>query len=318
MKLFRNCTQSGSGDLPVEHPVICAATIASTGIRACDKLKREYNHLGITRMTDDQSTREGTPPSIDEMLSQQARLESLIREKFNKVLTVMFTDLKGSTTMTEVEGDLAARLLIKEHNEIVTNAIRDQQGVLVKFIGDGTLSYFENAQDGLRAATGIQVGIDRLNLTKKFKSPVLVRIGIHSGPCLLENGDLFGDTVNTASRFESSANAGEILMSAEAYSALSDKGEIYCRFDRSIMLKGKKNAHDAYRAFWNPEEIERHKSEVSQPAPVRAPTSWGKISLIIAAALVVVLILSLWDPMMKLLRNQPQTRSLEHSLPDSD
>ena len=269
-------------------------------------------------MSDEQSIKGNELQSIDDMLSEQARLESLIQNKFNKILTVMFTDLKGSTTMTEMEGDLAAHLLIKEHNDLVTSAILEQQGVLVKFIGDGTLSYFENAQNALRAATSIQRDIDVLNLAKKYKSLVLVRIGIHSGPCLLENGDLFGDTVNTASRFESSANAGEILLSSDAYNALSDTGEIYCRFDRTIALKGKQNAHDAYRAFWNPEEIEQHKSTVSQPEPARTPTSRFKIFLFIATALALVLILTMWNPMMKLLQNQPETRSLQHTLSDPE
>ena len=265
-------------------------------------------------MADDPSTEGKEQKSIDEILSEQARLESLIREKFNKVLSVMFTDLKGSTTITETEGDLTARRLIKEHNNIVTSAINAHNGVLVKFIGDGTLSYFENAQDALRAATKIQQGIDALNLEKKFKTLVLVRIGIHTGPCLLEDGDLFGDTINTASRFESSANAGEILLSSEAYNALSDKGEIYCRFDRTITLKGKKDTHDAYRAFWNPEEIEQHKSKVSQQDLDAPPTSWMKISIIVSIAIFIVLIFSLWNPMMKLLKNEPETRTLQHTL----
>ena len=269
-------------------------------------------------MNDNRSTEDNAPQSVDDMLSQQARLESLIREKFNKVFTVMFTDLKGSTTITETEGDLAARKLIKEHNDIVTAAIREWNGTLVKFIGDGTLSYFENAQDALRAATSIQRSIDALNLTGKFKSLVLIRIGIHTGPCLLENGDLFGDTINTASRFESSANPGEILLSSDAYNALSDKGEIYCRFDRSITLKGKKNTHDAYRAFWNPEEIERHRSEVPQPESATGPSPWVKISVFIAIAIAIVLILSLWNPMMKLLKSEPETRTLQHTLTQPD
>jgi adenylate cyclase len=252
------------------------------------------------------------------MLKQQARLENLIQEKFNKVLVVMFTDLKGSTSITETDGDLATHMLIKEHNDIVNTAIRENNGVLVKFIGDGTMSYFEKAQDALRAATAIQRGIDALNMSKKFKSLVLVRIGIHSGPCLLEDGDLFGDTINTASRFESSANAGEILLSSEAYNTLSDKAEIYCRFDRTITLKGKKDARDAYRAYWNPEEIEQNKAEVAQQKTADTPTSWVKISIFIAAALTLVLILSLWNPMMKLLKNQPETRTLEHTITNSE
>lgn len=255
---------------------------------------------------------------IDAMLAQKARLDSLIQEKFNRVLAVMFTDLKGSTSIAETEGDLVARKLIKEHSDIVSGAISDCHGVFVKSIGDGTLSYFEQAQDALRAAVRIQRGIDALNLAKKFKTLVLVRIGIHCGPCLLENNDLFGDTINTASRFESSANAGEILLSEETYNALSDKGEIYCRFDRTISLKGKKHAHNAYRAFWNPEEIERDKSAPTESEPKRGPASPLKIALFIVIPLIVVLLLALKGPVAKWLQRPQDTRTLQHSLTEPD
>jgi len=269
-------------------------------------------------MGDDRSTGGRDAQSIDAMLSEQARLETLIQEKFSKFLTVMFTDLKGSTKITETEGDVVTRMLIKEHNDIVNRAIHDHQGVFVKSIGDGTLSYFESAQDALRAATDIQRGMDALNLAKKFKFLALVRIGIHSGTCLLEDGDLFGDTINTASRFESSANAGEILLSEDTYNALSDKGEIYCRFDRSITLKGKKDAFDAYRAFWNPEEIEHDKSTAAQTEVPSGPSFKLKMALLATAALIVVLLISLWSPIMKSLHQQPETRSVKHTLQDSE
>ncbi len=251
-------------------------------------------------------------------MQERARLESTIREKFRKVLTVMFTDLKGSTTITETQGDWVSRKLIREHNEIVTLAIRDNNGVFVKSIGDGTMSYFDHAQDALRTAVRIQQGMDALNMEKKFSALVLVRIGMHTGACFLENNDLFGDTINTASRFESSANPGEILMSADVYNALTDKAEIYCRFDRTITLKGKKDNFEAFRAFWNPDEIERDKTAGTADVAVkRAPTSKVRLALLILVPALIVLLLALRGPVGKLMHRGEETRTIQHTVSDS-
>jgi hypothetical protein len=152
-------------------------------------------------------------------------------------------------------------MLIKYHNDIVFPIIQQHNGVLIKTIGDGTLSYFENPQHGLRAAAQIQQEIDKFNLTKKLKTPILIRIGLHTGKCILEKNDIFGDVVNTASRLESSATPGGIYFSEETYNALADKSEIYCRFIKTIALKGKKEPMNVYKAFWNPTEAESDLTE---------------------------------------------------------
>lgn len=227
--------------------------------------------------------------SIEQYLEKKAQLENLLQEKFTKTLTVMFTDLKGSTSIAENEGDLSARMLIKHHNDIVFPVIKSHNGVLVKTIGDGTLSYFESAQDGVRAAAQIQKGIDEFNLTAKLKTPILVRIGLHTGKCILEKNDIFGDVVNTASRYESSASPGEIYCSEETYHALADKSEVYCRFIKTITLKGKKEPVNVYKAFWNPTEIERDLTDkTSVPATETAGMSpVMKIALVLVGLLIV-------------------------------
>jgi len=178
-----------------------------------------------------------------------------------QLITVMFTDIKGSTTINEMEGDLVSRNLIKIQGDIVQAAIKASSGIFVKSIGDGTLSYFKNALDAVRAAIHIQQEIDKLNMLRTFKFLVLMRIGMHTGQCVVEENDIYGDVVNTASRFESAADGGGILMSEETYQALPDKTEIYCRFAKQVNLKGKAEKFNAYKIFWNTREVELDKQD---------------------------------------------------------
>lgn len=265
---------------------------------------------------DDAETRQGDDqdPDIEQYLEQRAQMETLFQEKFTKTLTVMFTDLKGSTSIAEAEGDLSARMLIKHHNDIVFPVIKHHSGVLVKTIGDGTLSYFEHAQDGLRAAVQIQKGIDEFNLTKQLKTPILIRIGLHTGKCILEKNDIFGDVVNTASRFESSASPGEICFSEETYTALTDKSEVYCRFLKTTNLKGKKEPVNVYKAFWNPKEIEL---ELTDKASVQTQEKAGA-SPVMKILLVLIPILILLFVLFKGMGTKPEraeeTRTKQHTI----
>lgn len=266
---------------------------------------------------DDAETRQGAdqdPSDIEQYLEQRAQMETLFQEKFTKTLTVMFTDLKGSTSIAEAEGDLSARMLIKHHNDIVFPVIKHHNGVLVKTIGDGTLSYFEHAQDGLRAAVQIQKGIDEFNLTKQLKTPILMRIGLHTGKCILEKNDIFGDVVNTASRFESSASPGEICCSEETYTALTDKSEVYCRFLKTTSLKGKKEPVNVYKAFWNPKEIEL---DLTDKASVQTQEKAGA-SPVMKILLVLIPILILLFVLFKGMGTKPEraeeTRTKQHTI----
>lgn len=232
--------------------------------------------------------------SMDAYLEERAKLDSLFADKFTKFITVMFTDLKGSTTIAENEGDLVSRMLIKSQSDILLPAIKENNGVFIKSIGDGSLSYFENALDAVRAAARIQKDMDALNMSKKFKFPVFMRIGMHSGKCVVEEHDIYGDVVNTASRFESAADGGGILISEDTYNALSDKSEIYCRFEKQVTLKGKKEPYNAYKAFWNPREIELDKQDKVVAPNQEANTSSTKPSgnkLIWAVAVTVIVLL---------------------------
>ncbi len=273
-------------------------------------------------MTENSENQSPEPDDIEKLLEQRAQLEAMMDKKFTRILTVMFTDLKGSTTIAETEGDMVSRMLIKHQNDIIMPAIRDNNGTFVKSIGDGTLSHFDNAQDAVRAAVRIQKGMDELNMSKKFRTPVLMRIGMHTGKCIVEKDDIAGDVVNTASRFESSATPGDIFMSEDTYNAMSDKGEIYCRFIRQITLKGKKEPYNAYKAFWNPQEIELDRTGGAKPSaptdPAAKPTSRWKLALIVLIPLLLILALTLRHEIDNQFGTGKAQRSISHSISAPD
>ena len=262
---------------------------------------------------------ESKSDELEKYLEEREKLDAVFNDKFTRVLTVVFTDLKGSTTIAETEGDLVSRMLIKYQNDILLPAIKDNNGVFIKSIGDGTLSYFEQAQDAVRAAVRIQKGMDELNLSKKFKTTVLMRIGMHTGKCIVEQNDIAGDVVNTASRFESAATPGDIYLSEDTYNALTDKSEIYCRFVKQVSLKGKKDAYNAYKAFWNPKEIELDKQGldgVAKPEQVAQPTrsSGGRLLWVVLGLLGTVLVLSIGVKVFSPSQSTESRRSINESI----
>jgi serine/threonine protein kinase len=287
--------------LPVTRPVTAPATALKTERVAAPVLDSPGSDGGASDTQD-----------IGRLLARRDELERAVKEKFQRVLTVMFTDLKGSTAIAESQGDIAVRAMLKRHHDLVTVSVRSNGGTLVKTIGDGSLSHFEDALNACRAAAAIQRGMEAINLSKDFKTLLLARIGLHTGECLLEKNDVFGDVVNTASRFESSARPGEILISEETYNALSSKTEFYSRFDRDVTLKGKSLPFKAYIVFWDPKEIELDRARPT--AAARPSTPAWKIAAWIGVPLAIILIAATWFTAGGKFGGE-ETRSINYSVP---
>jgi|GEM_PF-5866595 class 3 adenylate cyclase len=199
--------------------------------------------------------------SIDKLLEELERINSLIRDRYTKNITVMFTDLKGSTSITEARGDIFSRGLIKRHNDVVLPLISSNKGTLVKTMGDGTLSFFEDPADAVRAAIRIQKDLNSQNLCRDSDIRIELRIGLNTGTGIVEPNDIFGDVVNVAARFQSLADPGGIVMSESTFKAIKDMDEFYCRHVKTTMLKGKKDPFRIFKVFWDETEIEKDRSE---------------------------------------------------------
>ena len=254
---------------------------------------------------------------ISKFLDQRDDLERVMKAKFQRVLTVMFTDLKGSTAIAEASGDIAVRSMLKRYHDLCLIAVNRHGGTLVKTIGDGSLSHFEDATTACRAAADIQRGMEEINLSKIYKTMLLARIGMHTGECILEKHDVFGDVVNTASRIESAANPGEILISEDTYNAILDKSEFYARFDREVSLKGKSMSFKSYIIFWNPQEAERDRNRPKDAPVVRGSTPAWKIAIYIVIPLLLILGTALWITSGEKYSGESR-RSIDHSIPNTN
>ena len=125
--------------------------------------------------------------------------------------TVMFTDIVGSTEMTTRLGDVAALELVRVHDGIVRRALADNGGREVKHTGDGIMASFDDVANGVRAAAEIQWQFCAYNTYAP--ETLSVRIGLHAGEPLTSDNDLFGSTVNLASRLCYEAEVDGIVVS---------------------------------------------------------------------------------------------------------
>lgn len=129
-------------------------------------------------------------------------------------LTFLFTDLKGSTELYERVGDLVAFDLVREHFRTLNEIVAAEGGAVVKTIGDAVMATFLTPDHALAAALRMREAMRKLNASKG-RDELLLKIGIHEGPCLAvtlnERQDYFGQTVNIASRVQGLALSPSIL-----------------------------------------------------------------------------------------------------------
>ncbi|HZH74781.1 MAG TPA: DUF5939 domain-containing protein [Archangium sp.] len=137
-----------------------------------------------------------------------------------KSLTVLFTDLKGSTELYERIGDFRAYGLVREHFAVLRDIIASRGGSLVKTIGDAVMASFAEPTPALEAATAMTREVRRMG---RDGADLQLKVGLHSGPCIAvelnERLDYFGQTVNLAARVQGVAQASEIAITEPVYSA---------------------------------------------------------------------------------------------------
>lgn len=162
---------------------------------------------------------------------------------------VMFADVAGSTAMYDNMGDDLARERISRALDTLISIVKLHDGELVKTIGDEILVYFTDVDQSVFAARAIQEAMEDDLSTENVG--VSIRIGMQYGSAILEDDDIFGDTVNVAARIVSMAGARQILCSKELSFMLKNTELVNGMrpFDH-LHVKGRKEALDVYMFAW--------------------------------------------------------------------
>ncbi len=134
-------------------------------------------------------------------------------------VALLFSDLRGSTALYERVGDAQAFNIVREHFAFLASIIRDNDGAVVKTIGDAVMASFGDPAHAVKAALAMQARIAEFNKSQGTAAgeELVIKLGIHVGPSVVVNMndrlDYFGSTVNMAARLQGQSDGGDIVIS---------------------------------------------------------------------------------------------------------
>ena len=206
------------------------------------------------------------PDSIEKLLQERQKIDALLKEKFTRRITVLFTDIKDSTLFFASRGDIEGRLMVQMHNNLLFPIIKKYQGRVVKTIGDAIMAGFDDPLMAVRASAEMQQTLFDYNQTARVSEQIHIRIGINTGAGIVEAQDIFGDVVNVAARIESLCAPDQILISPAVYEAVRKADDIICCAESPIQAKGISGGLRLFRVVW---------SDTDKAAGTALPTTSG-------------------------------------------
>jgi len=163
-------------------------------------------------------------------------------------VAVLFADVSGSTNLYEKLGDAKAYATMSQCLDMARQSAAGFGGRLVKTIGDEVMLVFTSADQAAMAAVEIQAKMAALAKTENLRRAF--RIGFHLGSAIEKDGDLFGDSVNTAARLVALAKAGQIIMSSSTAEALPPYLRTQLRDMDVVTVKGKQEDIALVELVW--------------------------------------------------------------------
>ena len=164
-------------------------------------------------------------------------------------LTIVFSDIEGSTRRAEQLGDKAWMELLSFHNRLVRRQVERAGGYEVKAAGDGFMLAFPSARSAIVCSIEIMRALE-VHGRSRPKDALRVRIGMHTGEAIEEDGDTFGKPVVLAARIANQANGGEILLSSLVREIVESRGDLAFGPSREVVLKGLVGEYLLHPLLW--------------------------------------------------------------------
>ena len=190
---------------------------------------------------------------INDLLKARSEIDEELRRHKAK-LTVLFTDVVGSTGYFDRFGDTAGLLLLHRHDHLVIAAVEEFQGSVIKTIGDSVMAEFPEPQLAVVAAIEIQRRLFEQNQERADSERLHVRAGINAGVGFRRGNDLLGDAVNVAARLTKLSGPAQILVSRSVWEATLDSDIWYKPIGRPS-LEGKAETEEIYEVIWTDSEV---------------------------------------------------------------
>ncbi len=165
-----------------------------------------------------------------------------------KNYAVAFADIAGSTRLYESAGDDMARALITALEDEIAGEVRRIGGVVHEIVGDEVMFLFDDVNAGVACACQIQQAVESFSAERVVR--MSVRIGIHFGPAIMEQGRLFGDTVNIAARMAGIARGGQIIVTQAVVDDLNGMHRTLARRFDQVRVKGKREELVVFDLLW--------------------------------------------------------------------
>lgn len=169
-----------------------------------------------------------------------------MEETSDNQCAIMFADIAGSTQLYNQLGDDKAESLISTRLAIMSNITANNNGRVIKKIGDEIMCQFPSAEDAALAATEMHIK----RVTSDNSQPLNIRIGLHFGNTIAKDNDIFGDAVNIAARMAAIAKENQSITTESFVELLSGNAKSRTRLFDSARVKGINEEIKIYQLLW--------------------------------------------------------------------